>query len=71
MTYWRGKKMVWNGDSISYGSQLKDIRSAFPILVAERLGMTVVNYAIGGATVAKKPGAYECAFADLTQWEAA
>ena len=49
MTYWQGKKLVWNGDSISYGSQLKDIRTAFPLLVAERLGMTVANYAIGGA----------------------
>ena len=71
MSYWQGKKLVWNGDSISYGSQLKDIRTAFPLLVAERLGMTVANYAIGGATVAKKPDAYECAFADFKQWEAA
>ena len=53
-SYWYGKKMVCNGDSIPAGSCLSSVTEAFPYLVAEQLGMSLVNYAIGGTVVAKR-----------------
>lgn len=68
MDFYHGKKLVWNGDSISYGAGLSDRTKALPYLVAEALGMNVVNYAISGATLAKQDGSYESCFLDLNEW---
>ena len=46
--YWAGKKFVMNGDSIPYGSALSSVKYAFPYVVAEKLGMDIINYSIGG-----------------------
>ncbi len=51
--------------------QLADKTRAYPCLVAEKLQMRLVNYAIGGATVAKQHGAYRSAFARQSDWEEA
>ena len=71
MDFYRGKKLVWNGDSISYGAGLADRTKALPYLVAKALGMNVVNYAISGATLAKQKDAYEACFLDLGEWQTA
>ena len=49
---WFGKKVVWNGDSITqgYGAQ----PPFFSDIVASNLGMTSVNYGIGGSTISVK-----------------
>ena len=49
---WHGKKVVWNGDSITqgYGAQ----PPFFSDIVASNLGMTSVNYGIGGSTISVK-----------------
>ena len=71
MDFYRGKKLVWNGDSISYGAGLTDRTKALPYLVANALGMNVVNYAISGGTLAKQESAYEACFLNLGEWQAA
>ena len=67
--YWYGKKMVCNGDSIPAGSCLSSVTQAFPYLVAEQLGMSLVNYAIGGTVVAKRSGDYDECYYDNARWE--
>ena len=67
--YWYGKKMVCNGDSIPAGSCLSSVTEAFPYLVAEQLGMSLVNYAIGGTVVAKRSGDYDECYYDPARWE--
>lgn len=67
--YWSGKKMVWNGDSISYGSWLSNpTKTAYPILVGNALGMTTYNYAIGGSYAAKPEGSFDKYYWDYNQW---
>lgn len=67
--YWVGKKMVWNGDSISYGSWLSvPTRDAYPYLVGNALGMDVYNFAIGGSYAAKPKGAFETFYWDYNKW---
>lgn len=67
--YWGGKKMVWNGDSISYGSWLSNpSKTAYPILVGNALGMTTYNYAIGGSYAAKPEGSFDKYYWDYNQW---
>ena len=68
-SYWYGKKMVCNGDSIPAGSCLSSVNEAFPYLVAEQLGMSLVNYAIGGTVVAKRSGDYDECYYDNARWE--
>ena len=68
-SYWYGKKMVCNGDSIPAGSCLSSVTQAFPYLVAEQLGMSLVNYAIGGTVVAKRSGDYDECYYDPARWE--
>lgn len=68
-SYWYGKKMVCNGDSIPAGSCLSSVTQAFPYLVAEQLGMSLVNYAIGGTVVAKRSGDYDECYYDNARWE--
>jgi lysophospholipase L1-like esterase len=68
-SYWYGKKMVCNGDSIPAGSCLSSVTEAFPYLVAEQLGMSLVNYAIGGTVVAKRSGDYDECYYDPARWE--
>ena len=69
-TYWKGKKMVWDGDSISYGSWLSNPTSeAYPYQVANALGMSVYNFAIGGAYAAKPKGSFDKYYWDYSQWQ--
>lgn len=63
------KKLVWNGDSISYGAQLDDKSLAFPFLIGKTLNAEVLNYAIGGATAAKQTEAYQDVFLSFADWE--
>ena len=49
---WFGKKVVWNGDSITAGYQAQP--PFFSDIVANNLGMTSVNYGIGGSTISVK-----------------
>lgn len=51
--WWYGKKCVWTGDSLSWGSGLGDHRDAWPHKVCQALGMELKNYAIGGSILAK------------------
>lgn len=68
--YWSGKKMVWNGDSISYGSWLSSpTKDAYPYLVGNALGMDVYNFAIGGSYAAKPKGAFETFYWDYNKWQ--
>lgn len=70
--YWHGKKVVWTGDSISYGSWLTNPqKDAYPYLVANKLGVTVANYAIGGSAIAKQADSYEACFVNYADWTAA
>ena len=69
--YWAGKKMVVNGDSVAYGSALTSSMDAFPYKVAEQLGMEIINYSIGGTTIAKPTGAYEKCFVSKSDWDKA
>ena len=68
-SYWYGKKIVCNGDSVPAGSVLSSVTQAFPYLVAEQLGMDLVNYAIGGTVVAKRSGDYDECYYDPARWE--
>lgn len=68
--YWAGKKMVWNGDSISYGSWLSSpTTDAYPYLVGKALGMDVYNFAIGGSYAAKPEGSFETFYWDYNLWQ--
>ena len=68
--YWAGKKMVWNGDSISYGSWLgSPTKDAYPYLVGKALGMDVYNFAIGGSYAAKPKGSFESFYWDYDKWK--
>ena len=68
--YWAGKKMIWNGDSISYGSWLgSPTKDAYPYLVANALGMDVYNFAIGGSYAAKPKGSFESFYWDYNAWK--
>lgn len=69
-SYWSGKKLVCNGDSIPQGAKLTSRADAFPYLVANALGMTLTNYAIGGSTFAKQPNAYDECYVDLDKFNA-
>ena len=68
-SYWYGKKMVMTGSSIPAGSGLSSKTLAFPYLVAEQLGMSLVNYSIGGTVIAKRPGDYDECYYDRARWE--
>ena len=68
--YWAGKKMIWNGDSISYGSWLSSpTKDAYPYLVGNALGMDVYNFAIGGSYAAKPKGSFESFYWDYNKWK--
>lgn len=71
--YWLNKKVEWDGDSISYGSWLTSPRqTAFPVLVASALGMTLKNYAIGSSRLVKLSNDdYESCFVKYSDWTAA
>ena len=70
--YWAGKKLVANGDSITYGSKLLSGEKPYPTHVANKLGMTLVgNYAIGGSTVARRKDSYEKLFMSLEEFNSA
>ena len=67
-SYWAGKKMVVNGTSIPYGSGLASVKDAFPYLVAGDLGMSIINYSIGGTTIAKRSGDYDECYISWNSW---
>ena len=70
-SYWNGKHLVWNGDSISYGSWLVNPTSeAYPYQVANALGMSINNYAIGGSYASKPEGSFDEYYWDYEQWQA-
>jgi lysophospholipase L1-like esterase len=67
--YWYGKKMIWNGDSISYGSWLASPDTdTYPFLVGKALGMDTYNFAIGGSYAAKPKGSFEKYYWDYNEW---
>ena len=67
--HWTGKKMIWNGDSISYGSWLGSPETdAYPYLVGKTLGMETYNFAIGGSYAAKPKGSFEEYYWDYDKW---
>ena len=69
MRYWFGKKLIWNGDSISYGSWLASpTTDAYPYLVGKALGMETYNFAIGGSYAAKPKGSFEKFYWDWNEW---
>jgi hypothetical protein len=69
MSYWFGKKLIWNGDSISYGSWLASpATDAYPYLVGRALGMETYNFAIGGSYAAKPKGSFERFYWDWDEW---
>ena len=69
MSYWFGKKLIWNGDSISYGSWLASpTTDAYPYLVGKALGMETYNFAIGGSHAAKPKGSFEKFYWDYQEW---
>lgn len=69
--YWRGKKMVVNGDSIPAGSALTNVSDAFPTVLANMLGMSLVNYSIGGTTIGKPKDSYEECYVSKEKWNEA
>ena len=56
--YFHGKNLYVIGDSLAYGSVASGTPPAkpFPVLVAEKLGMSLLNYGIGGSTIAVAAG---------------
>lgn len=69
--YWTGKKLVVNGDSIPAGSALTSTSDAFPTVLGKMLGMSVINYSIGGTTVGKPAGSYEECYVSKAKWNEA
>jgi lysophospholipase L1-like esterase len=64
--------MIWNGDSISYGSWLASPDTdAYPFLVGKALGMDTYNFAIGGSYAAKPKGSFEKYYWDYNEWRKA
>lgn len=50
--YWRGRTIVWNGDSIPEGY---NTRATYPDLVGKHLMCNTMNYSLGGSTLADNP----------------
>lgn len=69
--FFNGKKMVANGDSLMYGTTVSDRSRVYPALAGAALGMSVVNYAIGGTTLAKRASDYDAVYLDYSAWQAA
>ena len=67
-----GLKLVTLGDSITHGQVIDGTPPSkpFPVLVAEELGMTLVNYGIGGSTIGTCAN-YGGTFASLADFNAA
>jgi lysophospholipase L1-like esterase len=53
--FWSGKKVVFTGDSITDPNYNGSLSHHYPSMVAESLGMSSVNYAISGSTIAINP----------------
>lgn len=70
-SFFNGKKCAWIGDSISYGSNLANVMSAYPYLTANKLGMNISNHSIGGSSLAKQEGSYAECFTSFSEWEEA
>lgn len=64
-----GKKIVFLGDSIPHGqSYAGNIPIPYPQVVANNLGMKLVNYGIGGSTIAQQTN-YGGAFQSKTEFD--
>lgn len=68
----KGLKLVTLGDSITQGQVMSGTAPAkpFPVLVAEELGMNLVNYGIGGSTIGTCAN-YGGTFASVADFNAA
>ena len=68
---WAGKTIVFLGDSIPHGQAVGfSITTPYPQIVAENLGMNLINYAIGGSTIAYQDN-YGGVFASYEEFLAA
>lgn len=53
--HWNGKKVIFQGDSITDQNYNSGLSVTYPTYVAEKLGLNIVgNYAISGSTIAEK-----------------
>ena len=54
-SYWKGKTLIYTGDSIPHGQTMQgNVQTPYPNIIANKLGMTLKNYSIGGSTFAHK-----------------
>ena len=54
-SYWKDKTLIFTGDSIPHGQTMQgNVDKPYPNIVAEKLGMKLINYSIGGSTFACK-----------------
>lgn len=68
--YWKGKKVVINGDSGPAGSGLSNIKDGWPQGICDKLGMTMLrNYSIGGSVIGKRTGDYDECYLDYAKWQ--
>lgn len=66
--YWKNKTVIFTGDSIPHGQTMQgNVDKPYPNIVAEKLGMKLINYSIGGSTFACKEDYGGC-FANGTEF---
>lgn len=66
--YWKDKTLIFTGDSIPHGQTMQgSVDKPYPNIVAEKLGMKLINYSIGGSTFACKEDYGGC-FANGTEF---
>ena len=66
--YWKDKTVIFTGDSIPHGQTMQgNVDKPYPNIVAEKLGMKLINYSIGGSTFACKEDYGGC-FANGTEF---
>ena len=67
-SYWKDKTLIFTGDSIPHGQTMQgNVDKPYPNIVAEKLGMKLINYSIGGSTFACKEDYGGC-FANGTEF---
>ena len=69
--FFKGLKSIWQGASVTQGIGCTYEFNRFSERVAQYLGMSHINYAISGSTLAKKPNSYERAYVSLSAWQTA
>lgn len=67
-----GKTLIWTGDSIPHGQVASGTAPTkpYPQIVAENLGMNLINYSIGGSTIAHKSNFGGC-FSSVSDFNSA